>query len=308
MNKLAKKKEIEGFLGLVKKDEKLQKLVEKVDKELEETKDGEALVKKEILPVAAEKGFNFTAKDFLDYLNEETKALEKSDTKKVSGDGTQTAGKGKLGGGKICRLALLFTGTAAVGTGGVFAINHFMNAQKAKTAQVQNIDANAANSEETANDGLRPQEQDIQDEEGNKTSDNLKETLKGKEGGTENKSANNAAAPSAGSNDSGNKGPTPAAGQKSGSTKKSTAQMPKLSDAQIREIDQKLDDLLNNKDGALDQIYNQAKAMDPSIKREDLVKIYRDLRNASPDEKMQFLMESMQAMQQMGAAPAAGKK
>ena len=308
MNNLASKKEIEGFLGLVKKDEKLQSLVNRVDKELEGTKDGEALVKKEILPVAAEKGFNFTAKDFLDYLNEETKALEKSDAKKVSGDGTQTAGKGKFGGGKIGKLLMLLGGGAAVGTSGVFAINHFRNAQKAKTAQVQNIDANAANSEETSNDGLRPQEQGIQDEEGNKTSDNLKETLKNREGGAENKGANNAAAPSAGANDSGNKGPAPAAGQKSGSTRKSTAQMPKLSDAQIREIDQKLDDLLNNKDGALDQIYNQAKAMDPSIKREDLVKIYRDLRNASPDEKMQFLMESMQAMQQMGGAPAAGKK
>ena len=299
MNNLASKKEIEGFLNLVKKDEKLQSLVNKVDKDLETAKDKETLVKKELLPVAAEKGFNFTASDFLEYLNEKTKELEKNDAKKVSGDGSQVAGKSKFGGGKIGKLLMLLGGGAAVGTSGVFAINHFRNAQKAKTAQVQSIDANEANAE-TTNDGLRPQEQSIQNEGENKTSDNLKETLNKKDSsvpGSNSKSTGKGgeAAPASG-------------GPKTGSTQKSTAQMPKLSDAQIKEIDQKLDDLLNNKDGSLDQIYNQAKTMDPSIKKEDLVKIYKELRNAPPDQKMQFLMESMQAMQQMGNMQAPGAK
>ena len=300
MNNLASKKEIEGFLNLVKKDEKLQSLVNKLDKDLESAKDKEALVKKELLPVAAEKGFNFTASDFLEYLNEKTKELEKNDAKKVSGDGSQVAGKSKFGGGKIGKLLMLLGGGAAVGTSGVFAINHFRNAQKAKTAQVQSIDANETNAE-TTNDGLRPQDQNIQNEGENKTSDNLKETLNEKD----------SSVPGSKDNEPTGKGgeasPAPG-GLKTGSTQKSTAQMPKLSDAQIKEIDQKLDDLLNNKDGSLDQIYNQAKAMDPNIKKEDLVKIYRELRNAPPDQKMQFLMESMQAMQQMGNMQAPGAK
>ena len=301
MNNLASKKEIEGFLNLVKKDEKLQSLVNKLDKDLESAKDKEALVKKELLPVAAEKGFNFTASDFLEYLNEKTKELEKNDAKKVSGDGSQVEGKSKFGGGKIGKLLMLLGGGAAVGTSGVFAVNHFRNAQKAKTAQVQSIDANKTNAE-TTNDGLRPQDQNIQNEGENKTSDNLKETLNKKD----------SSVPGSNNNESTGKGGEAAApapgGLKTGSTQKSTAQMPKLSDAQIKEIDQNLDDLLSNKDGKLDQIYNQAKAMDPSIKKEDLINIYKELRNAPPDKKVQFLMESMQAMQQMGNMQAPGAK
>ena len=307
MSNLASKKEIEGFLNLVKKDEKLQSLVNKVDKDLETAKDKETLVKKELIPVAAEKGFNFTASDFLEYLNETTKKLEKNDANKVSGDGSQVAGKSKFGGGKIGKLLMLLGGGAAVGTSGVFAVNHLRNKQKAKTAQVQvqNVDDNEANAE-TTNDGLRPQDQSSQSEEENKTSDKLKETLN-----RDGSSTSGAAASNENKDNSAGKGgetaPAPG-GPKTGSTQKSKAQMPKLSDAQIKEIDQKLDDVLNNKDGALDQIYNQAKAMDPNFKKEDLINIYRELRNAPPDQKMQFIMESMQAMQQMGNMQAAAPK
>lgn len=299
MAEIMNKKEIEGFLNIVKKDEKLQKLVNELDTKLENTSDAESLVKKELLPVAAEKGFNFTAKDFLTYLKETTNKLEKDAVKKVSGDGTVVPSKSsKFGGGKIGKLLLLLGGGAAVGTSGAFAVRHFKNAQKAKTAQVQTLNKNE--NLETTNDGLRPELEGEQAQE-EKTSDQLKEALKGKQSN----SGNDATAPSA---NNVTKPSKPNGGAKNNATTPSAQQMPQLSGEQVKEIDQKLDDLLNNKDGQLDQIYNQAKAMDPSIKKEDLVKIYREMRNAKPEEKMQMLMESMQAMQQMAGGAGQAKK
>lgn len=266
------KKEVEGFLKLVANDKKLQEIVKKVDTAISKSKEeGEKVAKEELIPAAKERGFSFNEKEFLDYVSTAEKSLS-SFSSQGGEDGTGK--KSKFGGGKIGKLALLIGGGASVGIGGVAAFRHFNQPKKADVAQVQTLEQKDQENEnkgegEIQNDGLRSEEVKDQapGENSEKTSDKLKEEL---EKHNENKGDTPAAPPAAGKTDEGNKPAAP----------------PSLSKEQkIKLVDEMLDKIINNVDGALDKGIEEARKMGQEVNKEEVIKAYKELREKGTEEQ-----------------------
>lgn len=277
------KKEVESFLKLVANDKKLQEIVKKVDAAISKSKEeGEKVAKEELVPAAKERGFSFNEKEFLDYVSTAEKSLS-SFSSQGGEDGTGK--KSKFGGGKIGKLALLIGGGASVGIGGVAAIRHFNQPKKADVAQVQTLEQKDQENEnkgegEIQNDGLRSEEVKDQTpgENSEKTSDKLKEEL---EKHNENKGDTPAAPPAAGKTDEGNKPAAP----------------PSLSKEQkIKLVDETLDKIINNVDGALDKGIDEMKKMRDSLPpeqrdkypvptKEEIIAQYREIKEKGTEEQ-----------------------
>lgn len=269
------KKEVEGFLKLVANDAKLQEIVKKVDSALSKSKEeGERIAKEELIPAAKERGFSFNEKEFLDYVNTAEKSLSNFSSQ---GGEDGTGKKSKFGGGKIGKLALLIGGGASVGIGGVAAFRHFNQPKKADVAQVQTLEQKDQENEnkgegEIQNDGLRSEEVKDQapGENSEKTSDKLKEELEKHQGGQDSPAATTPAAPSENKVDQGDKPAAP----------------PSLSKEQkIKLVDEMLDKIINNVDGALDKGIEEARKMGQEVNKEEVIKAYKELREKGTEEQ-----------------------
>ncbi len=279
---------VEGFLDLVKKDKGLQELVSEVDGKLGKTGNDEEIIENEIIPVARERGFSFTAKEFLDYINTASKnsSSDNSDVKKSG------SGNGK----KIMAIVL---GGATLGGGGMFAFKQMQNMNKPQAAQVQSIenDANDANNDNTvnaqgaetavANDGLRPEENKQEDgQHSNKTSDNLKDTL------------NRAPSKNQQNENAGKKEAAPAQSKDSAVPNlNQQPSVPKVTKEQVDEVNRFLDALINNKDGLLDKVFSNAEKAGQKVtdeQKNQMLDTLRKLRNEATDEEKVMFMEMME--------------
>ncbi len=310
---------VEGFLNLVKKDKGLQDLVSKVDSKLGKTGNDEEVIKNDILPVARERGFNFTEKEFLDYINEATKAISKENLGSVSGgDGSKSTDAKPSGSGNGKKIMAVVAGGAVLGGGGMFAFKQIQNMNKPQAAQVQTVDNNkngTVNAQETeaavANDGLRPEEnKQTPAQQSNKTSDNLKDTLKKapseKDQKKENKVENKV------ENKEDKKEAKPAAGPQQQT-------MPKITKEQVDYANSFLDTVINNgplkdKSGKViaehiqDYIFAEAEKSGQKVTAEDKNKAIESLKEfrdkASDEEKVMFMQIMFaQAMGATGQAP-----
>ena len=280
------KKEIEGFLKLLAGDPRLKEIVKKIDIELGKGKDSDTkIIEEKIIPIAKEKGFEFTSEEFLNYVEKLKDVLEDTDSSEE-----QPEKKSRFGGGKLGKLIALLGGGTAVGVGGVAAFKHF-NKPKADIAQVQSVETkdqenkeqgNTENGEAVQNDGLRPDEAKDQSpgEQDQKTSEKLKEELQ-QHG---NKDQGATTAPKAAKQD--NRQAEPPAGAITKEQK-------------IEIVNDMLDKIINNVDGALDKGIEEAKKQGQEVNKEEVIRMYKELKEKGTDEQ-KLQLYNMIVRQAMG--------